>query len=143
VSGTELAGSAPHTVAPYYRAMVKLIFCLRRRPDVTEEEFHRYWRDEHGPLVARHGPALGIRRYVQLHTVSGPVNDLLAATRHAPEAYDGVAELWFDDADALVTSAGSGEGRTAAAELARDEERFIDHSRSPLFVAEEHPVISS
>jgi len=121
--------------------MVKLIFCLRRRTDITEEEFHRYWREEHGPLVSRHAPALGIRRYVQLHTVGGPVNELLAATRHSPEAYDGVAELWFDDADALATSAGSDQGRAAAAELARDEQRFIDHSRSPLFVADEYPII--
>jgi len=122
--------------------MVKLIFCLRRHPDMTAEEFHRYWRQEHAPLVARHAPALGIRRYVQLHTVAGPVNDALAASRRAPEAYDGVAELWFDDADALMARAGSDEGRTAAAELARDEEKFIDHSRSPLFVAEEHLISS-
>jgi uncharacterized protein (TIGR02118 family) len=123
--------------------MLKLIFCLRRRTDVSEDEFHRYWRFEHGPLVARHAPALGIRRYVQLHTLPGPLNDVLAASRHTPDAYDGVAELWFDDADALATSAGSAEGLAAAAELAHDEERFIDHSRSPLFVAEEHAIISS
>ena len=121
--------------------MVKLIFCLRRRSDITEEEFHRYWRDEHGPLVARHAGALGIRRYVQLHTAADPVNDVLAATRQAPEAFDGVAELWFDDVDALVASAASDDGRTAAAELASDEQRFIDHVRSPIFVAQEHVVI--
>jgi uncharacterized protein (TIGR02118 family) len=121
--------------------MVKLIFCLRRREDISEEEFHRYWRHEHGPLVTRHAPVLGIRRYVQVHTVAGPVNTMLAATRGGPEAYDGVAELWFDDVDALVTSAGSEEGRAAVTELADDERHFIDHSRSPLFVADEHPVI--
>jgi len=82
--------------------MIKLIFCLRRRQDISEEEFHRYWRHEHGPLVIRHAATLGIRRYVQLHTVSGPVNAMLAATRGGPEAYDGVAELWFDSADALA-----------------------------------------
>jgi uncharacterized protein (TIGR02118 family) len=121
--------------------MVKLIFCLRRRDDVSEGEFHRYWSEEHAPLVARHASVLGIRRYVQLHTTAGPVNDLLASTRQAPPAYDGVAELWFDDAEALVRSAGTEAGMAAAAELARDEERFIDHGRSPLFVAEELPVI--
>jgi uncharacterized protein (TIGR02118 family) len=123
--------------------MVKLMFCLRRRTDVSQEEFHRYWRDEHGPLVARYAAVLGIRRYVQLHTLAGPLNQALAGSRHTPEAYDGVAELWFDDLDTLATSAGSAEGTAAAAELARDEERFIDHSRSPLFVAEEHAVFSS
>jgi uncharacterized protein (TIGR02118 family) len=121
--------------------MVKLIFCLRRREDISVEEFHRYWREEHGPLVARHAAALGIRRYVQLHTVTAPVNAALATTRGTPEAYDGVAELWFDDIDAFGRSAATDEGRAAADELARDEERFIDHRRSPLFVAMEHPVV--
>jgi uncharacterized protein (TIGR02118 family) len=121
--------------------MVKLIFCLRRRPDISEEEFHRYWRHEHGPLVTRHAAALGIRRYVQLHTVSGPVNAMLAASRRGPEAYDGVAELWFDSTEALASSAVTDEGVAAAAELAHDEERFIDHARSPLFVAEEQAII--
>jgi uncharacterized protein (TIGR02118 family) len=121
--------------------MVKLIFCLRRRPEMTEEEFHRYWRDEHGPLVIGHAAALGIRRYVQLHTVSGSVNALLAASRQGPEAYDGVAELWFDSADAMVAAAATDEGLAAAAELAEDEARFIDHARSPLFVAEEQAII--
>lgn len=121
--------------------MVKLVFCLRRRPDITEEEFHRYWRHEHGPLVVRHAAALGIRRYVQLHTRPGPVNAMLTAGRGAPEAFDGVAELWFDDADSLARSATTDEGMAAAAELAHDEERFIDHGRSPLFVADEHAVI--
>jgi len=121
--------------------MVMLIFCLRRRRDISEEEFHRYWRDEHGPLVARHASALGIRRYVQVHSVGSPVNAALAASRGTPDDYDGVAELWFDDADALAGAAGTEAGRAAAAALAEDEERFIDHSRSPLFVAEEQAVI--
>jgi uncharacterized protein (TIGR02118 family) len=121
--------------------MVKLIFCLRRRSDISEEEFHRYWRHEHGPLVARHASTLGIRRYVQLHTVSPDINALLAASRGGPGAFDGVAELWFDDTDGLARGAGTDEGRAATAELAEDEKRFIDHERSPLFVAEEHAVI--
>jgi uncharacterized protein (TIGR02118 family) len=135
------SGAPYHQAPPYHQAMVKLIFCLRRRVDVSEEEFHRYWRQEHGPLVARHAAVLGIRRYVQVHTVAGDLNGALVATRGTPDAYDGVAELWFDDEDALVAGATSEEGRAAAAELAGDEARFIDHSRSPLFVGHEDPVI--
>ena len=99
------------------------MFCLRRRPEISEEEFHRYWREEHGPLVARHAAALRIRRYVQVHTVSGAVNELLAASRGAPEPFDGVAELWFDDADDLVAGAGSDEGRTSRHRLITERSR--------------------
>ncbi len=49
--------------------MVKLVFCVRRRPDIGAGEFHRYWRDVHGPLVAGVAPALGIRRLRRVHTL--------------------------------------------------------------------------
>jgi len=39
--------------------MVKLVYCIRRREDVPEDEFHRYWLDEHGPLVRSVAGAIG------------------------------------------------------------------------------------
>jgi len=122
--------------------MVKLVFCLRRRDDVTEEEFHRYWLEEHGPLVAKHADALGVRRYIQVHTAFPGFNDALAAAREAPERFDGVAELWFDSAEALTGRASTEESRAAAQALLEDERRFIDHRRSPIFLTEEHPIIA-
>lgn len=70
-----------------------------------------------------------------------PLNEALAATRQAPERFDGVAELWFDSADALSVAASTPEGAAAGEALLTDERRFIDHSHSPLFLADEHPVI--
>jgi uncharacterized protein (TIGR02118 family) len=121
--------------------MVKLVFCLNRRSDVTEEEFHRLWRDEHAPLVRSHAGALGIRRYVQSHTAHPSVNGALAAARDAPADYDGVAELWFDGVDELITASTSSAGVAAGEALLADERRFIDHSRSPIFLVDEHIVI--
>jgi uncharacterized protein (TIGR02118 family) len=121
--------------------VVKLVFCVRRRTDIDAAEFHRYWRDVHGPLVASVASALRIRRYVQVHTLTTPLNDLLAATRQAPESFDGVAELWFDSAEAISAAASTTEGAAAGELLLTDERRFIDHSRSPLFLAEEHGVV--
>ena len=77
--------------------MVKIVFCLRRKDGMALEEFQRYWREEHAPLVQQHAVALGILRYVQSHTRPGPEGDLLRASRGGPEAYDGVAELWSRD----------------------------------------------
>ena len=120
--------------------MVKLVFCLHRLPSLSREEFQRYWRDTHGPLVRRHAPSLRIRRYVQLHTVDDPINAALAASRGGPEPFDGIAELWWDSADDLRAGAGSPEGQRAGAELLEDERRFIDLPRSPLWIAEEVPI---
>jgi uncharacterized protein (TIGR02118 family) len=119
--------------------MVKLVFALRRLPHLTRAEFQRYWRERHAPLVEKHRDALGIRRYVQLHTRELPQNEALRLSRGAPEAFDGVALLWFDSAELRATPAAA----AAAAELLEDERRFIDHARSPLFLADEHAVIDS
>jgi uncharacterized protein (TIGR02118 family) len=121
--------------------MIKLVFTLRRLPELTREEFQTYWREQHAPLVRSHADALGIRRYVQVHTLPDDVHAALRMSRGAPDAYDGVAELWFDSLDALGASVATEDGQAAAVALLEDEQRFIDHARSPLWLAEEVPVV--
>ncbi len=122
-------------------AVIKLTFAVRRRADVTQEEFHRYWRDEHGPLVRSLQDVLGIRRYVQVHRLETPFNDALRASRDALEPFDGTAELWWDDLDALVAGSSSPEGLAAGQTLLEDEGRFIDLARSALWLGEEVEII--
>lgn len=122
--------------------MIKLVFCLRRLPHLSREEFQRYWSDRHGPLVRQHAPALRIRRYVQTHTSDDALNATLQASRGGPDAFDGAAELWWDSAEDLSAALATPEGRAAGAALLEDERRFIDLARSPLFVAEERPIIT-
>ena len=121
--------------------MLKLVFPLRRLSTLSREEFQRYWYETHGPLVRRHAQALGIRRYVQLHTLDDPINAALRESRGAGEPYDGVAELWWerraDFEQALTTS----EAQLAARELLEDERRFIDLARSALWLGSERPII--
>ena len=123
--------------------MIKLTFAVRRRDDVETAEFHRYWRDEHGPLVRSFQSALGIQRYVQVHRVDGPYNDALRASRDALEPFDGTAELWWDSIDALAAASSSEEGLAAGQKLLEDEMRFIDLSRSSLWLGEEVEIIGS
>ena len=123
--------------------MIKLMYCLRRLPNLSRAEFQRYWRETHGPLVRSHAEVLGIRRYVQVHTLDSPLNDVdCAGAAEATEVFDGVAELWWDSADDLGESTATPEGRAAAIELLEDERHFIDLSRSSAIVAaEEHQFV--
>lgn len=122
--------------------MIKLTYCVRRLPEISPEEFHRYWRDVHGPLVRDRASALRIRRYVQVHALATPLNDALRAGRGALEPYDGVAELWWDSMEDLQAGAGTAEGRQAGRDLLEDERRFIDLGRSALWLGEEHAVVN-
>jgi len=121
--------------------MVKLTFCVRRLPHLSREEFQRYWWETHGPLVRQHASVLGIRRYVQVHALDSPLNEALRVSRQAPEGYDGIAELWWDSVENLAAATSTAQGGAAGLALLEDEKRFIDHSRSPLWIGEERAVI--
>lgn len=120
--------------------MIKLSFCLHRLPHLSREEFQRYWFEKHAPLVAQHRQALRIQRYVQMHSTTTDINDVIRAGRGAPEMYDGVAELWWASVEDLQAAMTSPEGQQAGRELLEDERKFIDLSRSPLFFGEERPI---
>ena len=123
--------------------MIRLIFALRRQPGMSRADFQRYWRDHHGPLVAKHSTTLNILRYVQLHTLDDPINDQLAGARGKMEpAYDGVAELWWTNREAFAGSFGQPAGQAAGRELLEDEGRFIDLPNSPLWLAYEYPQVN-
>lgn len=121
--------------------MIKLVFCLKRKEGMSRQEFQDYWLNTHGPLVRERAKAIGCRRYVQVHTATTPLDDALRGSRSAPESYDGVAELWWDSIDDLTAAAGTPEGQKAAQELLSDERNFIEHARSPLWLAEEHELV--
>lgn len=121
--------------------MIKLVFCLRRRSELSLEEFQSYWLDKHGPLVRSHAETLKIRRYVQVHTTTTPFNAALQGSRGGPDAYDGVAELWWDSIEELTAAASTPEGQAAGRELLSDERTFIDLENSPLWLAQEHELV--
>ena len=122
--------------------MIKLVFALRRRPELSLEEFQTYWRDTHAALVAERAEVLKIRRYVQVHTAD--LDGLHAAFQQrnggAPAPFDGVAELWFDSLDEL--GGDDPAGRQAQAELLADEANFIDLANSPMWMSHENEVLS-
>src|SRR6266478_4185976 len=98
--------------------MIRLVFVLRRKPNLTRAEFQQYWRDVHGPLVAKHSTTLNILRYIQLHTLDDPMNSQLAGARGTMEPpYDGVAELWWTNREALGATTDNSARQSAAKEL--------------------------
>ena len=123
--------------------MIKLIFCVRRKAELSHEEFFAYWLQQHGPLVRSVAGPLAIRRYVQSHTLDSEVNALLRESRGAEEGYDGTAEVWWEDAAALEAALQSPQGAEAGQALLEDEARFIDLARSSLFLTEEHVVLDN
>lgn len=118
----------------------KLIYCLRRREDIPKAEFYRYWLEDHGPLVRSLAEAIGACRYVQSHTTMEEANHQFMLVRGHAEPFDGITELWWRTAQDMQKGMMTPEGQAAQAALMKDESKFIDFSRSCLFMTEEHEI---
>ena len=84
--------------------------------------------------------ALKIKRYVQVHALADELSQPLRGPRGAPEGYDGIAELWWDNAEDMAST--DPQARKAGRALLEDEKKFIDLARSPLWLSVEHEIIN-
>jgi len=109
-------------------SQVKLIFQLKRKAGWSLADARKYWLEVHGPIVKK---LPGLRRYVQSHLID-------AAYTYAEPKWEGVAQLWVDDAAAMQRLLDSKEFKEGAWP---DGEKFLDLTIARSFVAEEHRVI--
>ena len=87
------------------KTFTKRLGILRKREDMTLEQFRTHWTTTHAALCAK---LPGLRRY--------SVN-FVDRERFATFDYDGFSELWFDNEDELHASFASPEGVTLLADL--------------------------
>jgi len=120
--------------------MIKLVYVVKRRSDLSPEEFRTYWLDKHGPLVRSLGPDLGAQRYVQSHTVDTPMIDALVGSRGMSPWYDGITEVWAESLEQVQAVLATEAGQRAFGQLGEDEANFIDIGQSTLFITEEHTI---
>ena len=104
--------------------MIKMIFLVHRRPELSREQFQEHWREASGPIGSQ---IPGLRKYVQHHAVPGPDG--------VEPPYEGFAEMWWDDAESLQKALESPEGLAAVADI----ESIVGSQE--VFVVEQHEVV--
>lgn len=81
------------------------------------------------------------RLRVQIRTLTGAMSEKLRAFRRSPKPFDGAAEIWYDGPDALEILSLRSRSCAASRELREDEARFVDLSRSPIWIWEDRQII--
>ena len=109
--------------------MIKLVYCITKKPNLSDAEFFHHWKNIHGPIGTR---IPRLRKLVQSHRITIP------GDKHPP-TYDGIAELWFDTIEDLLAARQSPEWQAST----NDEPNFIDHTKVAYVVTEEHVICSS
>lgn len=120
--------------------VIKLVYIIRKRDDVSATKFHDYWLHQHGPLVASVAKAIRARKYVQSHTILPETAASLSESRKMAEIYEGITEAWWDSVEDLTAGTSTPEGQEAGRLLLQDEAKFIDFQRSTIFFTEEHLI---
>jgi uncharacterized protein (TIGR02118 family) len=120
----------PVPEAPKRGALLKRISTLKRRPDITEEDFRREWK-VHADYVRKMPGVSGYRQNVIV------ARELV---KGKPCGYDelpidGIVELWFEDTGTLDAAFSSPAGRTTMAHA----KTFIDEITA--FLVLEHRVV--
>jgi len=95
--------------------MVKAIYFIKRKPGMDLDAFRQYWLGRHAELVSK---VPGLRTYAQCHTID-------SGYRKGEPIWDGIAELGYDDIDAMRRIATSPESRAAT----EDTANFADMTR--------------
>ena len=103
--------------------MINAITIIKKKQNLTYENFQNYWKNEHAKIVTR-SPLVGT--YVQSHPI---YNDKLTFE----DTIDGIAEIWFEDTNAMRTLAATKEYK----DIQDDEKVFIDGSAVRLIIAED------
>jgi uncharacterized protein (TIGR02118 family) len=107
--------------------MYKMIFGAKRRPGMSREEFGRYWTTTHAEKAMR---VPGIQRYV-----INLAPDLANSGTELP--YDGFAEVWFANEQAMRASAESPEVEV----VLDDEKNLFDLATRFTVIVKEHVMI--
>ena len=105
--------------------MLKFAVIIYKRPEMSVERFREYFRAVHGPLAEQ---MPGLRRYVQNFVVVDP--------KREPPGWDGIAELYFGDREAMEAAWASPEGERATNDLAN----FADLKRTTWSVVDEFVI---
>ena len=110
--------------------MIKLIAFVRRTEGMSPEDFHRHWREVHGPLVRDTRSGSYVVRYEQHHR---PLDDY---DNPIVSDYDGVTVQWFRSRDDFYASIQEPDYK----DIDADMRSFIDVSKLVWLLTEDAEV---
>ncbi len=103
--------------------MIKVIFLLNRKTDISKDDFVNHYLEKHVP-IAKQMP--GLRKYA--------VNTAIVRPGREP-IFDGTSELWFDSLDSYRQAFASPQGKLTS----EDADKFI--GKTTTLIVDEHVIV--
>lgn len=123
--------------------MIKISYLMRRLPNLSRDEFQSYWSEKHPSAAPADAfSVLGVKRYVQVLPMENEARNLVIGPRAGLiENFDGVAELWVDSIESIESDWSTEKAKEYIGIFFKDEQNFIDWSRSTILVSKENIVM--
>jgi hypothetical protein len=116
--------------------MVRLVFNLSKRDDVSLEDFRKVWQEEYIPLVERAASLYATSKHQAKLTLAVQANLMFTERRGYGRPHDAVVEMWWDSAGSLPGKAETPEAEELRQAFDACEEKFVDASRSCAYFTE-------
>jgi hypothetical protein len=117
--------------------MIRFINCVRRRKDISVEEFRRYWNSpEFEYQFERLFIIVQPRKFAKNLTLQVSANEQIRQERGSGEPFDGTLEYWWHDARELLEKYDAPEAQEIRKEMFEYQKQFIDHSGCRAFFTE-------
>ncbi len=117
--------------------MIRFVHCVRRRPNLTIDEFRRFWNShEFGELLEELRRLTGASRVQRSSTLVIDMNVELMQERGSAEPFDALLEVWLENARSLDKRLESPELSRLLNELETYQSQFIDFTASRRFFTE-------
>jgi len=114
---------------------IKIVGFVKKRPDLTFEQFKEYWLTKHSILEKDNVANNPVRKIV----ASFPTEQSLrAGYGDQDRMFDGMVELYFANMEDLQKHMSTGQREV----MRKDEENFIDLTVDPVFILTEEYVMA-
>jgi uncharacterized protein (TIGR02118 family) len=112
------------------RDLIKAIALIKRRPDISREQFARHYEEVHAPLALRY--FRGWKGYIRNHVVE--------TLRGGEPVFDCISEFWFSDLQGIKDTVAF--TASEAAEPIRDDElSFMDRANNVSCMVSEEVIL--
>ena len=120
--------------------MIRLVHCVKRRPELSVAEFRKYWKSrEFADLLERLAAITGAHRVARNLTLLIEMNLRLMEDRGSEEPYVAIFEMWWTNAQEFSDKLDSPELQQAFQEMEEFQRRFVDFNASRRFFTEWEP----
>ncbi len=114
--------------------MIRLVYCINRREDVSLEDFRSFWSDRRFSELYREYSCLFRTSRIKKNLVlKVPMNLAISERQGMRKPYDGIIEIWWESAKELIAINETDQARELIRKIAEYEDQFVHKAHSTIF----------